>query len=92
MNEFKFFARHIAIAHDGGYIFAGEYFYTMNKEEFQLVTGEMAPKYHIIPRWVHPTNKDSFKPCYDKFWYFNSESNAVYLRSMWIREDNQITI
>ena len=87
MNEFKFFARHIAIAHDGGYIFAGEHFYTMNKEELPLITGEIAPKYHIKPRWVHPKYKKQFKPDYDKFWYFRSESDAVFLRSIWIIQD-----
>jgi hypothetical protein len=79
MKPFKFFSRHIAIAHDGGFIFAGEHFYTMNKEERQSLVNpnSIIPKYHIMPRWVHPKNKDKFKPDYEKLWYFNCLSNAL---------------
>ncbi len=89
MREFKFFSNHIAIAHDGGYIFAGEHFYTMNKEEILSVSGEIIPKYIIVKRIISKKFKDKFKPDYKKLWYFRSQSNAEYLKSLWLKQDKQ---
>ena len=89
MKPFKFLRTPIIKAHDGGYIYVGEYFYSMNKEEMESVTrpGEMIPKYTIVTRCVHPIYKDVFKPDYDKLWYFRSEQNAEYLKRIWENED-----
>ena len=89
MRPFKFFSCHIAIAHDGGHIYAGEVFYTMNKEEFQSISGRIIPKYTIVTRCVHPKYKDVFKPDHTKLWYFKSESNANYLKDIWEWQDKQ---
>ena len=88
LSQFKFFSSHIAIAHDGGYIYAGEEFYTMNKEEIESISGRILPKYIIVKRFVSKQYKDQFKPDYDKLWYFNNISNAEYLRTLWLKQDN----
>lgn len=91
MKPFKFLRSPIINAHDGGYIYAGEYFYSMNKEEMESVIrpGEMIPKYTIVRRRVDPIYKDVFKPDYDKLWYFKSERNADYLKRIWENQDIQ---
>jgi len=48
MRQFKFLRNPIITAHDGGYIFVREFFYTMNKEEIAQV-------YHCIK--IHPPNE-----------------------------------
>lgn len=87
MKPFKFLKNPIATAHDGGYIYAGETFYTMNKEEFSSITGRMIPKYTIVRRYVGNKFATVFKPDYDSLWYFRSEMNAEYLRDIWERQD-----
>lgn len=88
MKPFKFLKCPIATAHDGGYIYAGETFYTMNKEEFpSVVPGRMIPKYTIARRYVGKKYTTTFKPDYDTLWYFRSEQNAEYLRDIWERQD-----
>ena len=91
MKPFKFLRSPLFTAHDGGDVYAGEYFYSMNKEEMESVTrpGEMIPKYTIVRRCVHPIYKDVFKPDHTKLWYFKSESNAEYLKDIWEWQDNQ---
>ena len=89
MKPFKFFKNPIAVAHDGGEIYAGETFYTMNKEEFLGVSGRMIPKYTIVRRYVGKKYETVFKPDYNTLWYFRSEMNAEYLRDIWERQDNQ---
>ena len=76
-------------AHDGGYIYSSEVFYTMNKQEIPSVfrPGEMIPKYTIVRRCVHPAFEHVFKPDYNALWYFRSKQNAEYLKDLWIRED-----
>lgn len=37
VSKFKFLRNPIASAHDGGDIYAGEVFYTMNKEDFPSI-------------------------------------------------------
>ena len=93
MREFKFLRNPIAKAHDGGYIYPGEYFYTMNKEEIVNYTymGErrVTPKYKIVQRYIHPIHKDKFKPDYELLWYFRSKQNAEYLKGIWERQDRE---
>lgn len=89
MRPFKFLRSPIIDAHDGGHIYVGEYFYSMNKEEMESVIrpGEMIPKYTIVRRCVHPIYKDVFKPDYNTLWYFKSKQNAEYLRTLWMNDD-----
>ena len=88
MKPFKFFQKkYIARAHDGGYIYAEQYFYTMNKEEFMGVSGRMVEKYSIVTRFLPKIYEDQFKPDYNSLWYFRSKQNAEYLRTIWERED-----
>lgn len=91
MKPFKFLRSPLFTAHDGGDVYPGEYFFSMNKEEMESATrpGEMIPKYTIVQRCIHPKYKNVFKPDYDKLWYFRSESNANYLKDIWERQDNQ---
>ena len=89
MKPFKFLNCPIATSHDGGYIYAGEVFYTMNKEEFPSITGRPIPKYTIVRRMVTKNFEEIFKPDYNKLWYFRSESNAEYLKDIWEWQDKQ---
>ena len=94
MKPFKFFRSPIAIAHDGGYIYPEQYFYTMNKEEIVNYTfmGErkVTPKYSIVTRFLPKIYEDKFKPDYDTLWYFRSRQNAEYLKRIWEQEDGQV--
>ena len=96
IKEFKFLRSPIAKAHDGGYIYAGETFYTMNKEEIVRYTymGErkVTPKYTIVNRSIPKIYESDFKPDYDELWYFRSISNAEYLKTIWERQDRLRTI
>jgi hypothetical protein len=83
MKTFKFLRTPLFTAHDGGDVYPGEYFYTMNKE----VMGESIPKYTIVRRRIHPKFENTWKPDHDKLWYFRSMNNAVYLKGIWERED-----
>lgn len=91
MREFKFLRNPIITAHDGGYIYAGETFYTMNKEEIVRYTymGErkVTPKYTIVNRSIPKIYESDFKPDYDDLWYFRSRLNAEYLKTIWERQD-----
>ena len=89
IKDFKFLRCPIATAHDGGVIYVGEYFYTMNKEEFPSVSGGVVSKYTIVTRWVHPKHEGKFKPDYNSLWYFRSKQNAEYLKTIWERQDIQ---
>lgn len=96
MREFRFLKNPIAKAHDGGYIYAGETFYTMNKEDIVNYTymGErrITFKYTIVARFVPKMYESKFKPDYDELWYFRSRSNAEYLKTLWERQDRLQTI
>lgn len=88
MKEFKFFGKPkpIIIAHDGGLIYAGEYFYVMYKEDLvSATTGNIHPKY-TISRGIED---GTYQPNYNVFWYFQSRHNAEYLRNIWIRQDEE---
>jgi hypothetical protein len=83
MKTFKFLRTPLFTAHDGGDIYPGEYFYTMNKE----VMGKSIPKYTIVRRCIHPKFANRFKPDHEALWYFRSKNNAEYLKGIWERED-----
>jgi hypothetical protein len=90
MKPFKFLSKNPLIrAHDGGYIYAGDVFYSMNKDIMESVIrpGEYIPKYTIVRRCVNPMYSNLFKPDYDVLWYFKSKQNAEYLRTLWMNED-----
>lgn len=94
MKDFKFLHNPIATAHDGGDIYAGQTFYTMNKEEMVRYTymGErkVTPKYSIVNRYIPRIYEDKFKPDYETLWYFRSKQNAEYLKTLWEREDQSL--
>lgn len=94
MKPFKFLRSPIATAHDGGYIYPEQYFYTMNKEEIVNYTfmGErkVTPKYTIVTRFLPKIYEDKFKPDYDTLWYFRSRQNAEYLKGIWEQQDGQV--
>jgi hypothetical protein len=91
MRTFKFLRNPLLDTHDGGYIFPGEYFYSMNKEEIVRYTNtgerKVTPKYTIVQRCIHPIYKDVFKPDHEVLWYFRSKSNAEWLKNIWERDD-----
>lgn len=93
MNHFKFLRPPIIIAHDGGYIYPEQYFYTMNKEDITYIMGhktKITSKYTIVQRFLPKIYEEQFKPDYDKLWYFRSKQNAEYLKGIWIRQDEFI--
>lgn len=88
MTPFKFLRNPIIKAHDGGNIYAGETFFTMNKEEYESVRpGRIIAKYTIVRRYVPKKYQDVFKPDYNALWYFRSKQNAEYLRTLWENDD-----
>jgi|LauGreDrversion4_2_1035121.scaffolds.fasta_scaffold2344892_1 hypothetical protein len=91
MQKFKFLRDPLLFAHDGGEIYSGEYFYSMNKEDMESVIrpGRIIPKYTIVTRCIHPIYKDKFKPDHELLWYFRSKINAERLREIWIGQDQQ---
>lgn len=75
-------------AHDGGLIYCGQEFFTMNKEDFPSIKpGRIIPKYTIVRRIVSPQFQKTFKPDHEGLWYFRSRENAEYLKRIWERDD-----
>jgi hypothetical protein len=90
MRPFKFLTNPIAYTYNNEQIWAGEIFYTMNKEEIISISGEVLPKYIIIKRYVSKTHQDRFKPDYDKLFYFKSRYDAEMLKEGLIRWDEEL--
>lgn len=94
MIPFKFLRSPIIKAHDGGYIYPEQYFYTMNKEELTHTHRggkiSVTPKYTIVTRFLPKIYRDKFKPDYNTLWYFRSKSNAEYLKRTWETQDGNI--
>ena len=90
MRPFKFLRSPIATACDGGYIYAGEHFYTMNKEEFIGVTGRPVEKYTIVTRRVSKKFETVFKPDYDMLLYFRTKESAEFHKSRLIHWDEHV--
>jgi hypothetical protein len=88
VKPFKFLRTPLFTAHDGGEIYAGDVFYTMNKE----VMGDSIPKYTIVRRCVHSKFANRFKPDHQVLWYFRSKNNAEWLREIWKRQDRESNI
>jgi hypothetical protein len=90
MRPFKFLRTPLFTAHDGGEIYAGDVFYSMNKEDMESVLrpGTFIPKYTIVRRRVDPIYKDVFKPDHEVLWYFRSKDSAEWLKEVWIRQDS----
>lgn len=87
MKPFKFLNCPILKSHDGHDIYAGEWFYSVNKEEFTSISGRPIPKYTVVPRRVSHSFKDKFRPDHEKLWYFKSRNNAEWLINIWKRQD-----
>jgi hypothetical protein len=91
MKPFKFLVNPLLTAHDGGEIYCGDIFYSMNKEDLpSVVSGRIIPKYSIVMRCIHPIYRDKFKPDHDTLWYFRSKVNAEWIRDIWKRQDRKI--
>ena len=90
MRPFKFFHNPIAKAYDGGYIYAGEHFYSMNKEEFIGVTGRPIEKYTILRRMVLKKYEDVFKPDYNTLIYFRTKESAEFHKGRLIHWDEHV--
>ena len=90
MKPFKFFDKPIAISHYNNPIFAGEVFFTMNMEEFELVTGETIPKYFIVLRRVDPIYRQGWTPAYDKYYYFNTLEEAETCKDHILRWEEEL--
>jgi hypothetical protein len=91
MKDFKFLKNPLIHTHDGAQIYAGDVFYSMNKEDMESVLrpGTIIPKYTIVRRRVDPKFKDVFKPDHEALWYFRSKDSAEWLKEVWIRQDEQ---
>ena len=89
MKDFKFFRTPLLTTHDGGDVYCGEIFYSMNKVDI-ILPRKTTPKYSIVMRCIHPIYKDKFKPDYNVLWYFRSKINAERIRDIWIGQDNQL--
>ena len=94
MQEFKFLSPPIIKAHDGGYIYTNQIFYSMNKHEIKSMISEHSytEKYTIVTRLIEEKHRDKFKPDYEALWYFRSKMNAIYLRGIWKKQDEDATI
>jgi hypothetical protein len=92
MKDFKFLKNPLIHTHDGEQIYAGDVFYSMNKEDMESVLrpGTFIPKYTIVRRRVDPKYKDVFKPDHEVLWYFRSKNNAEWLKEVWIRQDERV--
>ena len=81
MKSFKFFNNVLAYSTFGNIpIYAGEIFYTMNKEEMVAVLGEILPKHIIIHRYVSKKFEHKFKPDYNVLYYFKTRESAEFYK------------
>ena len=93
MRPFKFFESVLAYSHNDEPIYAGEIFYTMNKEDFQsVVPGRMIPKYTIVRRMVGKHHQNRFKPDYETLLYFKTEEDAQYSKDILLYWDEQLEV
>lgn len=76
MKPFKFLKYPVLFTHHNEPVYAGEWFYSMNKNEIESITGDIVPKHTIVKRNVHPIYKDTFTPAYDAILYFKTEEEA----------------
>lgn len=92
VTPFKFLNPPLLRSHDGHEIYAGEWFFSVNKNDMESVTnpGTFIPKYTIVRRRVDPIYKNVFKPDHETLWYFKSESNAEWLINIWKRQDERL--
>ena len=81
MRKFKFFDNVLAYSTFGNIpIYAGEVFYTMNKEEIVSVSGRVLPKHIIVHRYVSKKFEDKFKPDYNVLYYFKTRESAEFCK------------
>ncbi len=90
MKSFTFLRHALAHTPTKEPIFAGEVFYTMNKEEIVSVSGTILPKYIIIRRYVSKKFEYKFKPDYDKLLYFKTRESAEFYKERLIHWDEHI--
>lgn len=91
MKPFKFLNPPLMRTHDGHEIYAGEEFYSVNKEEYINYRGRTIAKYTSVKRIVPLKYRDKFIPDHDFLWYFKSKSNMVWLIDMWKIQDKQVS-
>jgi hypothetical protein len=90
MKPFKFLTNPIAYTINKEPIYAGEVFFTMNKEEIVAISGAILPKYIIIHRYVSKTHQYKFNPDYDKLLYFKTRESAEFYKERLIHWDEHI--
>jgi hypothetical protein len=83
MKPFKFLNPPLMKTHDGHLLFAGEEFYSVNKEDYVSYTGRTIAKYTAVKRIVPLKFRDKFIPDHDLLWYFKSKHNMEYLINTW---------
>jgi len=84
---FKFLNYPIVKSHEGIDIFAGEEFYTVNKEDIHTAR-KTTKKYTIVARCVSEEAKHKFKPDTELLWYFKSKSAAEWYVAIWKAQDS----
>ena len=89
MKTFKFLESPLLYSHEGTPIFAGDVFYSVNKEDIFSFKGNIVKKYSIVMRQIQPIHKDIFKPDHDVLWYFRSKTNAECFVRYWKRQDTE---
>lgn len=93
-TPFKFFRQPILRTHNGTYVYAEEYFYSMNKEDtsYKARGGKIkvTPKYTIVQRFLPKIYQDKFKPDYDKLLYFKTMAAAEFYKDRLIHWDTHI--
>lgn len=96
LQPFKFFRQPILRTHNGTYIYAEQYFYTMNREdqEYTSITGEIkiTPKYTIVQRFIPKMYEKQFKPDYFKLWYFNTKREAEFYKQRMEHWDEYVNV
>jgi hypothetical protein len=87
IKPFKFLTHPLIFSHEQKHIFADEFFFSVNKEDFIYPNGKITLKYTIVERYIISKRKDKFKPDYDKLWYFKSRHAAEWYVDVWKRHD-----
>ena len=91
MKPFKFFHNPITYTTFGNIpIFAGEFFYTMNKEEIESISGRILPKHIIVKRYVAKKFEEKFKPDHNVLFYFKTRESAEFYKGRLTHWDEHV--
>lgn len=90
VRPFKFLNNPIAYSYTKNPIFAGEIFYSMNKEVITSIGGRIIPKYSIVMRTVPYRYEFKYKPDYNTLFYFNTREEAEFIKERLIHWDEHV--